>query len=130
MGSSAYIFFTARTGLTRGIKPQSSDSLGARSLARYSRACSGLHSGYEGSFSVTCTAREPKGAALGLAGLPGCFFAQKSRSSVLSRSPSNWCPTSHRFFVGLEGSPTRIDYRKKRNGTLILTSLLEDLGRE
>ena len=28
-------------------------------------------------------------------------------------------------FLG-EGSPTKIDYRKK--GTLILTSLLEDLG--
>ena len=31
----------------------------------------------------------------------------------------------HRFFLG-EGSPTEIDYRKK--GTLILASLLEDLG--
>ena len=28
-------------------------------------------------------------------------------------------------FFGWEGSPTKIDYRKK--GTLILTSLLEDL---
>ena len=29
-------------------------------------------------------------------------------------------------FLG-EGSPTKIDYRRKKNGTLILTSLLEDL---
>ena len=34
---------------------------------------------------------------------------------------------SHRFFFGWEGSPTKIDYRK-RVGTLVLTSLLEDLG--
>ena len=40
-----------------------------------------------------------------------------------SRSPSS--ALSHRFFFG-EGSPTRIDYREK--GTLILTSLLKDLG--
>ena len=33
----------------------------------------------------------------------------------------------YRFFLGWEGSPTKIDYRKK--GTLILTSLLEDLGK-
>ena len=45
----------------------------------------------------------------------------------------NWVPQlgalSHTLF-GWEGSPTKIDYRKKRkNGTLILTSLLEDLGK-
>ena len=38
------------------------------------------------------------------------------------RSPSS--ALSHPFF-GWEGSPAKIDYRKK--GTLILTSLLEDL---
>ena len=32
------------------------------------------------------------------------------------------------FFFGWEGSPTKIDYRKK--GTLVLTSLLEDLHLE
>ena len=32
---------------------------------------------------------------------------------------------SHRFFFGWEGSSTKIDHRKK--GTLILTSVLEDL---
>ena len=31
----------------------------------------------------------------------------------------------YRFFFGWEGSPTKIDYRKK--GALIITSLLEDL---
>ena len=31
----------------------------------------------------------------------------------------------YRFFFGWEGSPTKVDYRKK--GTLIKTSLLEDL---
>ena len=36
------------------------------------------------------------------------------------------CPSSGLVhFFGGEGSPTKIDYRKK--GTLILTSLLEDL---
>ena len=39
----------------------------------------------------------------------------------------------YRSFFG-EGSPTKIDYRKKKEnkqkGTLILTSLLEDLGKE
>ena len=40
---------------------------------------------------------------------------------LLSRSPSS--ALSHPFLG--EGSPARIDYRKK--GTLILTSLLEDL---
>ena len=34
---------------------------------------------------------------------------------------------SHRFFFGWEGSPTKIDYRRKV-GALILTSPLEDLG--
>ena len=37
---------------------------------------------------------------------------------------SNWYPFTVSFFG--EGSPTKIDKRKK--GTLILTSLLEDLG--
>ena len=32
-----------------------------------------------------------------------------------------------RFFFGWEGSPTKIDCRRKKTGTLILTSLLEDL---
>ena len=41
---------------------------------------------------------------------------------TLTRSPSS--ALSHPFF-GWEGSPTKIDYRKK--GTLMLTSLLEDL---
>ena len=36
-------------------------------------------------------------------------------------------PIAHMDFSGWEGSPTEIDYRKKV-GTLILTSLLEDLG--
>ena len=43
-----------------------------------------------------------------------------------TRSPSDWCPTSHPFLFGWEGSPSKIDDRKKM-GTLILTSLLEDL---
>ena len=43
-------------------------------------------------------------------------------SGTIPRPPSN--ALSHPFF-GWEGSPTKIDYRKK--GTLILTSLLEDL---
>ena len=40
-----------------------------------------------------------------------------------ARSPSNWCPFTVSFLG--EGSPTKISYGKK--GTLILTSLLEDL---
>ena len=49
-------------------------------------------------------------------------FGLGPRLMSLSRSPSSalLCP-----FLG-EGSPTKIDYRKK-SGTLILTSLLEDL---
>ena len=36
-------------------------------------------------------------------------------------------PTFTGSFWGLEGSPTKIDDRKKLKGTLIPTSLLEDL---
>ena len=36
-------------------------------------------------------------------------------------------PLLTRFFLGWEGSPTKIGYRKK--GTLILSSPLEDLGK-
>ena len=43
--------------------------------------------------------------------------------SPVSRSPSSALKT---VFFGWEGSPTNIDDRRK--GTLILTSLLEDLG--
>ena len=46
-----------------------------------------------------------------------------NQANRLSRSSSS--PLSHHFF-GREGSPTKIDYGKK--GTLILTSLLEDLA--
>ena len=38
--------------------------------------------------------------------------------------PPARCPTSHPLF-GCEGSPPKIDYRRK--GSLIRTSLLEDL---
>ena len=41
--------------------------------------------------------------------------------------PSAGCPLFDPVF-GWEGSPTKIDYREKRLGTLILSSLLEDLG--
>ena len=46
-----------------------------------------------------------------------------STAGTPTRSPSS--AVSHPFF-GWEGSPTKIDYRKK--GTLVLTSLLEDLA--
>ena len=46
----------------------------------------------------------------------------KALKGQKTRSPSALLP-----FSGWEGSPTKIDYRKK--GTLILTSLLEDLMR-
>ena len=49
-------------------------------------------------------------------------FAGPGGSLAWTRSPSS--ALSHPF-VGWEGSPTKIDYRKR--GTLILTSLLEDL---
>ena len=44
--------------------------------------------------------------------------------STSPSSPGNWCPFTVSFLGGGE-PPTKIDYRKK--GTLILTSLLEDL---
>ena len=47
---------------------------------------------------------------------------QKQIHRFLSRSPSS--ALSHPFF-GLEGSPTKIDYKKV--GTLILSAPLEDL---
>ena len=43
-----------------------------------------------------------------------------------TRSPSALVPFL--FFLGRVRDPTKIDYRKK-SGTLILTSLLEDLGK-
>ena len=44
------------------------------------------------------------------------------------RSPSNWCPTSHpTFLVGRVRDPTKIDKTEKKIGTLIQTSLWEDL---
>ena len=57
-------------------------------------------------------------------GLDGGRFRARCQAVVgASRSPSS--ALSHPFF-GWEGSPTKIDYSKK--GTLILSSLLEDLG--
>ena len=44
-----------------------------------------------------------------------------------TRSPSERGPFLTRFFFGWEGSPTKTDYRKKK-GTLVLSSLLEDLA--
>ena len=46
----------------------------------------------------------------------------------LGPQTSNWCPTSHRFFFGGEGSPTKLDYRQR--GTFILTSLLDRCSAE
>ena len=43
-----------------------------------------------------------------------------------------WVPQQlvpfYRFFFGWEGSPNKIDHRRKKVGTLILASLREDLG--
>ena len=45
---------------------------------------------------------------------------------VSSRSPAIGALV-YRFFFGWEGSPTEIEHRKKQVGTLILSSLPEDL---
>ena len=47
--------------------------------------------------------------------------------SVFRTHPGPPVAPFYRFFFGWEGSPTKIDYRT-RMGTLILTSLLENLG--
>ena len=65
-------------------------------------------------------------------GSEGSFllFHLLTSAGCTSRSPS---ALLFRFFFGWEGSPTKIDYRKKRKKKknrvlfLILTSLLEDL---
>ena len=71
--------------------------------------------------------RARAGAALAgshLAGPGGVYNARKfGAGRAVVWSPSSGL--SHRFFFGWEGSPTKVDYRKK--GTLIPTSLLEDL---
>ena len=50
----------------------------------------------------------------------------ESANGDLSLGPPAIGANFYRFFFAWEGSPTKIDYSKK--GTLILTSLLEDLG--
>ena len=54
-------------------------------------------------------------------GLQGrcCSSSHGFPLGALTRSPSNWCPTSHRFFFGWEASPLKVDYREKKSGTLI-----------
>ena len=61
------------------------------------------------------------GAITALGGAMGRPSA--TSSSLFARSPSESCPPLP--FFGWEGSPTKVDYRKV--GTLILSSLLEDL---
>ena len=53
-----------------------------------------------------------------------CSCQRPPNRNLIALGPPARCPLTN--FVGWEGSPTQIDYRKK--GTLILTSLLEDLG--
>ena len=64
--------------------------------------------------------------------MPAKHFLRAYRATGGGRGPKVVCgwlgPPKvpfYRFFFGWEGSPTKIDYRKK--GTLLLTSLLEDL---
>ena len=57
-------------------------------------------------------------------GFPGLSLGPSKKT----RSPS---ANFYRFFFGFLGSPTKIDYRKRRKtSTLVLTSLLEDLGED
>ena len=80
-----------------------------RGLAHFVRCC---HNGVEA--EVLRATNHSKHLALEVLN----FFPQPA-------GPPARCPFSP-FFFGWEGSPTKIDYRKKRGG-LILTSLLEDL---
>ena len=71
--------------------------------------------------SGTCEGRLKSGADAGFR-----ISFPEIRPASLTRSPQLGA-LSHPFF-GWEGSPTKIDCRKK--GTLILTSPLEDLAEE
>ena len=54
-----------------------------------------------------------------------CSSQVGNEEANMTRSPGNWCQLFYPFF-GWEGSPTKID-KTEKVGTLILTSLLEDL---
>ena len=72
-----------------------------------------------------CSSQDPRRASRSNCCLKGpCCVSRNSSGLVMCLGPPARCPLFYPFF-GRGCSPTKIDYREK--GTLILTSLLENL---